>query len=132
MYIMLKDLPRGTKVSITNSIKTAFELYMRNLEWDLEAYSWDDFLAEWKSYNEQYASWQSTVEDSILNSEQFHQELATKMNADITKILNDDPTEDQIQQIEQLVKELKVEDPSYSCKLEAKYHIERLQEVQSV
>lgn len=129
---MLKNLPRGTKISMTNSIKTAFELYMRNLEWDLEAYSWDGFLAEWKSYNELNASWQSTVEESILNSEQFHQELAIKMNEDITKMLNDDPTEDQIQQIEQLVKQLKVEDPSYSCKLEAKYHIERLQLMQTV
>ncbi|WP_088041637.1 hypothetical protein [Bacillus sp. EAC] len=129
---MLKNLPRGTKISITNSIKTAFELYMRNLEWDLEAYSWDGFLAEWKSYNELNASWQSTVEESILNSEQFHQELAIKMNEDITKMLNDDPTEDQIQQIEQLVKQLNVEDPSYSCKLEAKYHIERLQLMQTV
>jgi len=129
---MLKNLPRGTKISITNSIKTAFELYMRNLEWDLEAYSWDGFLAEWKSYNELNASWQSTVEESILNSEQFHQELAIKMNEDITKMLNDDPTEDQIQQIEQLVKQLKVEDPTYSCKLEAKYHIERLQLMQTV
>ena len=129
---MLKDLPRGTKISITNSIKSAFELYMRNLEWDLEAYSWESFLAEWKSYNEHNASWQSTVEESIMNSEQFHQELAIKMNEDITKMLNDDPTSDQIQQIEQLVKELNVEDPSYSCKLEAKYHIERLQTMQTV
>jgi len=129
---MLKNLPRGTKISITNSIKTAFELYMRNLEWDLEAYNWEAFLAEWKSYNEKNASWQSTVEESILNSEQFHQELAIKMNEDIKKILNEDPTEDQIQQIEQLVKELKVEDPTYTCKLEAKYHIERLQSMQTV
>jgi hypothetical protein len=132
MYIMLKDLTRGTKVSITNSIKTAFELYMRDLEWDLEAYNSDDFLAMWKIYNAQNASWQSTVDDSILNNEQFHQELATKMNVDINKILNNDPTEDQIQQIEQLVKELNVEDPSYSCKLEAKYHIDRLQKLQTV
>lgn len=129
---MLKNLPRGTKISITNSIKTAFELYMRNLEWDLEAYNWETFLVEWKSYNEKNASWQSTVEESILTSEQFHQELAIKMSEDIKKILNEDPTEDQIQQIEQLVKELKVEDPTYTCKLEAKYHIERLQSMQTV
>lgn len=123
---MLKNLPRGTKVSITNSVKSAFELYMSNLKWDLESYNWDDFLTVWRKYNEDHASWQSTVEESVLDSEEFHQELATKMNEDITKMLNEDPTEDQIQQIEQLVKELNVEDPSYSCKLEAKYHIERL------
>ncbi|MBP0725102.1 hypothetical protein J5Y03_07840 [Bacillus sp. RG28] len=126
MSTMLKDLPRGTKVSITNSIKSAFELYMKGLEWNLDEYSWEGFLQEWKQYNECNASWQANVDESLLNSEEFHTDLANKMSKDIQKMLNEDPSEEQVQQIESLIKELEVEDPTYSCKLEAKYHIDRL------
>jgi hypothetical protein len=124
---MFKDLSPGIKISITRSITTVFEQYMNRIEWDESRMDLSVFMAEWSEYIHNQASWFDKVEKGIKNNPQFHEELAEKINETIEKILSEEPTQAQMDEIEALQKELH-EDYNYSCKTEAKFLIEKLKE----
>jgi predicted transcriptional regulator len=124
---MFKDLSPGIKISITRSITTVFEQYMNRIEWDESRMDLSVFMAEWSEYIHNQASWFDKVEDNIKNNPQFHEELAEKINETIEKILSEEPTKAQMDEIEALQQELH-EDYNYSCKTEAKFLIEKLKE----
>ncbi|MBS4175445.1 hypothetical protein [Bacillus sp. FJAT-49736] len=122
---MFNELSPGIKISISRSISTVFEQYMEKIQWDENKYSLEDFIHEWKEYINNHASWFDQVSDEIKEDPSFHEDLALKINETIEKILSEEPTPDQLEQIEQLQKELKT-DYSYSCKAEAKFLIQYL------
>lgn len=123
---MLKNLPHGIKISISRSITTAFEQYMKDIQWDVEKFSPDTFMQEWRSYAGSNSSWFDQIDDEVKTHPSFHEELAAKINETIDKVLKEKPSKQQIEELDQLIMELMVEDVDYSCKAEAKYHIERL------
>lgn len=116
---MFNQLPQGIKISISRSISTAFEQYMKNIEWDENKYNLEDFINQWRDYAEKSASWFDKIDQKIKENPKFHEELAKKINEIIEKILTEAPTQDQMD-------ELDSQNIDYSCKAEAKYHIERL------
>ncbi|MGM0842351.1 MAG: hypothetical protein ACQEWE_16560 [Bacillota bacterium] len=124
---MLKNLPSGTKISITRSIKTSFQQYMASIQWQENKYDIRDFIAAWRSYINENASWYKNLSDETKNNVEFHQELAVKINETIAKILSEEPTEKQVGKLE-LLQEQSGTDYDYSCKLEAKYLIEILED----
>ena len=121
---MYKQLSSGIKISITRSISTSFELYLASIGWDEEKFSMEDFAKSWQSYFKENAAWYDKVPHEVLVSEEFHTEVAKKMDEVISKILNEAPTEKQIAEIESLQKQLGT-NYSYGCKAEASY-IEQL------
>ncbi|OLS38965.1 hypothetical protein BTR22_04805 [Alkalihalophilus pseudofirmus] len=123
---MYKDLPRGTKLSITYSVKKAFILYMESIEWDEDAYNSDEFLRFWRQYSDESAQWTNEVDQTLLENSAFQEDLTKKVNEIIKKIFETAPTEDQMNKIDELVQKLGIEDVDYSCQAEADYHIERL------
>jgi hypothetical protein len=123
---MLNQLSSGTKISITRSIKTAFEHYMAKIDWHEDKYSILDFIEEWRKYINENASWYNNLDEKTKNDPQFHQDLAVKINETIEKLLSEEPTEEQINLIDSLQEELGT-DVSYSCKTEAKYLFEKLE-----
>lgn len=122
---MFKDLSPGIKISITRSITTAFEQYMSRIDWNESKMDLNSFVADWREYIQNQASWFDKLESDIKNSPDFHQQLAEKINETIEKILSEKPTKVQMEQIEALQKEVR-EEYNYSCKTEAKYVIEKL------
>lgn len=124
---MFKDLSPGIKRSITRSITIAFEQYMNRIDWSESQFDLSAFIADWRDYIQNQASWYEKVEEDTKNSPQFHQELAEKINETIEKILSEEPTKEQMDEIEALQKDLH-EEYDYSCKTEAKYVIEKLKE----
>lgn len=123
---MFNQLPQGIKISISRSISTAFEQYMKNIEWDEKKYNLQDFINQWREYAEKNASWFDKIDQEIKEDLQFHEDLAKKINETIEKILMEPPTQSQMDELDRLIKKLNIEDIDYSCKAEAKYHIERL------
>lgn len=123
---MLKDLSAGIKISITRSITTAFEQYMEKISWDENKYDLSKFIKEWRTYINNHSTWFAKVDEQIKNNPRFHEDLAIKINETIEKIINEEPTEEQIQKLNELQKKLKKE-ITYSCKAEAKYLIETLE-----
>lgn len=123
---MLKSLSHGVKISITRSISQAFEQYMNSISWDEKKVDFNKFLQEWRSYSDGNASWFDKIDNSIKSDPTFHEELAEKINETMEKVLSEEPTEEQINEINHLVKALGVDDVNYSCKAESKYHIEQL------
>lgn len=123
---MFNQLPQGIKISISRSISTAFEQYMKNIEWDEKKYNLQDFINQWREYAEKNASWFDKIDQNIKEDLQFHEDLAKKINETIEKILMEPPTQSQMDELDRLIKKLNIEDIDYSCKAEAKYHIERL------
>lgn len=122
---MFKDLSSGIKISITRSITTSFEKYMSEIGWSEHKFSMEKFVEEWRRYITTNASWYDKISDDVKNDTTFHQELADKINETVDKILSEEPTEAQMEEIEKLQEELG-EEYDYSCKTEAKYVIERL------
>jgi hypothetical protein len=88
------------------------------------------FIADWRDYIQNQASWFDKLESDIKNNPLFHEELAAKINETIEKILSEEPTEAQMDEIDALQKEVR-EEYDYSCKTEAKYVIEKLKKKQS-
>ncbi|QPC47685.1 hypothetical protein [Mangrovibacillus cuniculi] len=123
---MLKDLSAGVKISITRSINIAFEQYMADIKWEEERFAMADFMQAWRKYIEENASWYEQLTPEQRSSEEFHSELANKINETINKILGDEPTEEQIAQLDKLQAETG-DETFYSCKLEAKYLLEKLE-----
>ncbi|KAB2336831.1 hypothetical protein F7731_09200 [Cytobacillus depressus] len=124
---MFKDLSQGIKISIARSITTSFEQYMISIEWDEKRFSMQNFVNEWRDYINNHSSWFNQISDEMKENPQFHEELADKINVAIEKIFTEEPTEAQIEEINSLQKELKAE-VSYSCKMEAKYVIDKMKE----
>ncbi|CAG9606635.1 hypothetical protein [Pseudoneobacillus rhizosphaerae] len=127
---MFKDLSPGIKISITRSITTAFEQYMNRIDWNESKMDLSAFIADWRDYIQNQASWFDKLESDIKNNPLFHEELAAKINETIEKILSEEPTEAQMDEIDALQKEVR-EEYDYSCKTEAKYVIEKLKKKQS-
>jgi hypothetical protein len=127
---MFKDLSPGIKISITRSITTAFEQYMNRIDWNESEMDLSAFIADWRDYIQNQASWFDKLESDIKNNPLFHEELAGKINETIEKILSEEPTEAQMDEIDALQKEVR-EEYDYSCKTEAKYVIEKLKKKQS-
>jgi hypothetical protein len=123
---MFNQLSSGTKISITRSIKTAFEQYMAKISWDEDKYELQDFVQLWRTYINESASWFNNLDDQIKNDPIFHEELAVKINETIEKILSEPPTEEQMNEIDSLQKDLGT-DYDYSCKVEAKFLLDKLQ-----
>ncbi|RDI41621.1 hypothetical protein [Falsibacillus pallidus] len=123
---MYKGLSQGVKISITRSISTAFEQYMARIQWEEDKFNLHNFIQDWKNYITTSAAWYSSIDESIKNDPVFHEALASKINETIEKILNEPPTDEQIEEIEKLQEEAGT-DYAYSCKAEAKYVLEQIQ-----
>ncbi len=121
---MYKQLSSGVKISITRSISTSFETYLASIGWEENKFSMEDFMASWQEYFKANAAWIDKIPQEVLLSEEFHGEIAKKIDEVIDKILTEPPTEKQIETIDALQAQLKT-DYSYSCKAEAAY-IEQL------
>lgn len=124
---MLKSLPHGTKISISRSIAVTFEKYMNRIAWDEKQFDPAVFMQEWRTYIENHAAWFHSMDEQIKQAPSFHQELAKKINEIMEKVLSEQPTEEQIAKIQQLTKELQMEEIAASCKAEANYYIEQLE-----
>jgi hypothetical protein len=118
-----KDLSQGIKISITRSITTSFESYMNGINWNEDKFNMQNFVAEWRKYIINHASWYSQISEATKADPIFHEELAVKINEVINKILSEKPSNAQIDEIVELQEQLE-EDYDYSCKMEAKYVIE--------
>ena len=125
---MFKSLPNGIKISITRSISAAFEKYMEMIQWDEKKYNLEDFIAYWRDYAQKNASWFKKIDDEIKSNPDFHEELAAKINEVIEKALTEPPTEQEMKALDSLIAQLGIDDIDYTCRMEAKYHIERLKE----
>ncbi|MGN1387207.1 MAG: hypothetical protein ACI4XS_11420 [Bacillus sp. (in: firmicutes)] len=125
---MYKNLTPGVKISISRSISTAFEQYMKSIQWDEDQADIAEFVADWKEYITHNASWYVKVDENVKEDPAFHRELAIKINQTIDKILNEKPTEEQMNMIELLQKQTNSEECMYSCRAEARYIIEQLQQ----
>jgi hypothetical protein len=123
---MFNSLPHGIKISITRSISAAFEQYMKSIQWDEQKYDLEAFVNYWRDYAEKNASWFDKMNEEMKSNPEFHEELAAKINETIEKILTEPPTEEQMKELDRLIQELGIEDIDYTCKTEAKYHIDRL------
>ena len=117
---MYKQLSSGVKISITRSISTSFELYLASIGWDEDKFSMEDFMASWQKYFTENAAWFEKVPQEVLMSEDFHTEIAKKMDEVIAKILNEEPTKKQIQAIDKLQEQVGIS-YTYDCKAEATY-----------
>ncbi|QPA30769.1 hypothetical protein [Thermaerobacillus caldiproteolyticus] len=124
---MLKNLPHGVKISIARSITRAFEKYMNDIEWEETKFHPPAFMQEWRSYIEKNSNWFHSLDEQIKSDPSFHEELANKINEMIEKVLSEAPTNEQLAKIETLAKELNLKDIHVSCKAEANYYIERLE-----
>jgi hypothetical protein len=123
---MFQTLPQGIKISISRSIKTAFEQYMKDINWVEDKFDFPEFVQFWRDFSKKNASWFEKVDDEIKRNPNFHEELTQKINETIEKILTTPPSQDEMDKIDNLVRELEIEDVDYSCKAEAKFHIDRL------
>ncbi|CAM5191989.1 Group-specific protein OS=Ureibacillus acetophenoni OX=614649 GN=SAMN05877842_10189 PE=4 SV=1 [Ureibacillus acetophenoni] len=121
---MYKELSSGVKISITRSISTSFEAYLASIGWEEDRFSMEDFMKFWQSYFTENAAWYEKIPQDLLINPEFHEEIAQKIDEVIEKILNEEPTEKQIETIEDLQKQLGT-NYTYSCKAEAAY-IEQL------
>lgn len=117
---MYKDLSSGVKISITRSISTSFEAYLARIGWNEDKFSMEDFVQEWQTYFKENAAWIDKVPQEVLLSEEFHAEIAKKMDEVIAKTLSEPPTAAQEETISSLQKQLGTS-YSYECKAEAAY-----------
>ncbi|MCG6172592.1 hypothetical protein JEG43_13180 [Anoxybacillus sp. LAT_35] len=125
---MLKQLPHRMKMNITLSIKKVFERYMATIGWDETKYDAATFMEQWRHYLYNEATWFNELDDTMKANPHFHEQLAERINEIIDQLVNEPPTDDQIAEINRLVERLGIDDFPYGCRLEAKYHIERLQQ----
>ena len=117
---MYKQLSSGVKISITRSISTSFEAYLASIGWDEEKFSMEDFMVSWQTYFKDNAAWIDKIPADILLSSEFHAEIAKKMDEVIAKMLNEAPTDKQVEAIAKLQKQLGT-DYKFDCKAEAAY-----------
>lgn len=117
---MFKNLSPNVKSSITRSITQTFEQYMSDIQWDEERYNIADYMTSWSEYITTKALWYSKIPDHIKFNPKFHEELADRINENITRILNEPPSEEQVASIEIMQEQLNTH-YDYSCKAEAVY-----------
>ena len=117
---MYKQLSSGVKISITRSISTSFEAYLASIGWDEEKFSMEDYMVSWQTYFKDNAAWIDKIPAEVLLSSEFHAEIAKKMDEVIAKILNEAPTDKQVEAIAKLQKQLGT-DYKFDCKAEAAY-----------
>lgn len=122
-----KDLSQGIKISISRSITTSFESYMNGINWTEDKFNMQNFVAEWREYIINHASWYSQISEETKADSEFHEHLAVKINEVINKILSEKPSQAQMDEISELQEQLG-EEYDYSCKMEAKYVIEQMKE----
>lgn len=125
---MYKDLSSGIKSSITRSINTSLEQYFTSIEWDADRFAVEDFVTFWRAYFQENAAWYDRVSDDVLASEQFHEELAKKINDGIAKMLGEEPTVEQVAAIDELQQQQGT-NFSYDCKAEAAFIEAKLKEM---
>lgn len=128
---MYASLARGTKVSVTSSIKTCFSLYMAGIEWDDEKYDSNDFVKKWLDYSKENAAWYGQIAPEIMADEVFLEQLIAKVNETIKGIIETEPSPEQMEEVDRLVKLLKIDDVDYCCKAEADFQIDRLKDMLS-
>lgn len=121
---MYKSLSPNLKSSITRSITQTFEQYMENIGWSESKFNIEDYMSSWREYITTKALWYSEIDDSIKASSVFHEELATRINEVINRVLEEPPTEEQVATI-QMMQEKYNTHYTYDCKAEAAY-VERL------
>lgn len=124
---MYKKLSSGVKISITRSISTSFESYLASIEWSEDKFSMEDFMISWQNYFKDNAAWIDKVPQEVLLSNEFHAEIAKKIDEVLSKILNEKPTEKQKTEIAKLQKELGT-NYTFDCKAEAAYVEQLLKE----
>lgn len=117
---MYKQLSSGVKISITRSISTSFEAYLASIGWNEEKFSMEDFMAYWQNYFKDNAAWIEKVPQEVLLSNEFHAEIAKKIDEVTAKILNEEPTDKQKKEIAKLQEKLGT-DYEFDCKAEAAY-----------
>lgn len=117
---MYKELSSGIKISITRSISIAFESYLASIGWDEEQFSMENFMSSWRTYFKENAAWYDKVPQEMLESAEFHEEIAKKIDEVREKMLNEQPTKKQIESIEKLQQQLGTS-YTYDCKAEAAY-----------
>ena len=117
---MFKQLSPNIKGSITRSISQTFERYMKEIEWDEKRFDITHFVFMWESYIKEKTLWYKKLPEYVINSPQFHAEVANKINEVIERMLTEPATEEQIQRIEALQKGKKKK-YTYSCKAEAQF-----------
>lgn len=117
---MYKDLSSGIKISISKSISTVFDSYMTKIGWEEDLFKMADFMDYWKNYIEQSASWFDKVPMDIKESNEFHKEIANKINATIEKMLTSPVSNELVATIENMQKTLNTQF-QYGCKAEALY-----------
>ncbi|WP_369900912.1 hypothetical protein [Bacillus manliponensis] len=120
---MYKQLPHGVKVGITRSIVVSFAEYMAEIEWNEEKFDIQQFVEQWKQYIYTKSIWIQKVDDELKQHPDFHQALAVKVNEKIHEIIAEKPTAEQLQQLQGQ----NVHHADSFCKLEAQYHIDRIQ-----
>lgn len=125
---MYKSLSPNLKISITRSITQTFEQYMGEIGWSEKKFKIEDYIATWQQYITTRALWYSEIPEEIKASQEFHEELAGRINAIIERVLEDPPTDEQIAAIQLMQEQLNTH-LDYSCKAEASY-VERLLEEQ--
>ncbi|TAA72908.1 hypothetical protein [Planococcus salinarum] len=125
---MYNTLPTSVKSNITRSVTKVFERYMAGIEWKEELYNIDEFLKIWRKYITQDSKWYKELSDEVKTSNEFHEELAQKMNQIITKILHEPPTNEQKERIMVLQKSKDV-NIDYSCKAEAAFVESKLKQL---
>lgn len=117
---MYRTLPTSVKSNITRSISKQFEQYMAGIEWKEERFDIESFLKVWRRYILESAKWYDELSDEVKASNEFHEDLAEKMNQTISKILMEPPSAEQVEKLEALQKEKNITE-DYSCKAEAAY-----------
>ncbi len=117
---MFKDLSPNIKSSITRSITQTFEQYMSNIEWSVEKFSIEDYIANWREYITTKALWYSKIPEEMKIDSVFHEDLAQRINEIIARILSEPPSEEQIATIQMMQEELNTH-YEYACKAEAVY-----------
>lgn len=123
---MYKTLPVGVKSSITRSITKMFEKYMSDIEWKEDLFKLEDFVKVWQDYINSNAQWNEKVPLEVKVSPLFHEEVASKMNQVINKVLTEVPSEEQVSRIESMQQSIGT-DYDYSCKAEATYIEKKLE-----
>lgn len=123
---MYKTLSPNLKISITRSITQTFEQYMGDIAWNEEKFKIENYISSWQQYITTKALWYSEIPDEVKESPEFHEELASRINIIIERILEDPPTDEQIASIQLKQEELNTH-YEYVCKAQAAF-VDRLLE----
>ncbi|MED3661403.1 hypothetical protein NST62_01775 [Ureibacillus sp. FSL K6-8385] len=121
---MTEQVSSGVKISIIRSISAAFEQYMASIGWNEDKYAAEDFINYWQQYFMENSAWFENVPQEVLLSPQFQEEIAEEIDEAIAQTLNEKPSKQQVETIEEMQKALGT-NYAYGCKAEADY-VERL------